>query len=279
MSTKFLLTALLGASAVLARTDLEGCTSSDSVVSPSGGTAYATRIYYVPGTGEICEILDCGGGRAPPKTTVPGCDGYVGTATYSPSFLDQAASTAAASDAVSSASESASASVTSAGTTDASVTTGDETSTGSGSGSVSTTVTESASATGSSTEASTETGTGTESASETVTESASGSATGHAKMTRGYRLPARHVIHTVGPVYGARRHGREQALAAELLRREPAVCCARGAADCGFQRYQHGRLRVSEPAGGTGGVCGREGVSRGRRGGDVAEGRVCDVPG
>lgn len=28
-----------------------------------------------------------------------------------------------------------------------------------------------------------------------------GCETGHAKMTRGYRLPARHVIHTVGPIY------------------------------------------------------------------------------
>src|ERR1700712_4513191 len=28
-----------------------------------------------------------------------------------------------------------------------------------------------------------------------------GCATGDAKMTRGYRLPARHVIHTVGPVW------------------------------------------------------------------------------
>jgi O-acetyl-ADP-ribose deacetylase (regulator of RNase III) len=28
-----------------------------------------------------------------------------------------------------------------------------------------------------------------------------GCATGGAKMTRGYRLPARHVIHTVGPIY------------------------------------------------------------------------------
>src|SRR5216117_275521 len=27
-----------------------------------------------------------------------------------------------------------------------------------------------------------------------------GACTGEAKMTRGYRLPARHVIHTVGPV-------------------------------------------------------------------------------
>ena len=29
-----------------------------------------------------------------------------------------------------------------------------------------------------------------------------GCETGQAKITRGYRLPARHVIHTVGPIYG-----------------------------------------------------------------------------
>jgi hypothetical protein len=45
------------------------------------------RHRYVPGTGELCDFLDCGGGTAPPKTTVPGCLLYSGTATYSPSYL------------------------------------------------------------------------------------------------------------------------------------------------------------------------------------------------
>ena len=44
-------------------------------------------VYYVPETGEICDNPDCGGGRAPPKTTVPGCAAYKGTASYSASFL------------------------------------------------------------------------------------------------------------------------------------------------------------------------------------------------
>ncbi len=39
-----------------------------------------------------------------------------------------------------------------------------------------------------------------------------GCPTGEAKLTRGYRLPARHIIHTVGPVW----HGGEQG-EAELL--------------------------------------------------------------
>jgi O-acetyl-ADP-ribose deacetylase (regulator of RNase III) len=49
-----------------------------------------------------------------------------------------------------------------------------------------------------------------------------GCATGDAKMTRGYRLPARHVIHAVGPVW----HGggqSEDALLASCYRRAIAI--------------------------------------------------------
>ncbi|KAM7202628.1 hypothetical protein V8F20_004417 [Naviculisporaceae sp. PSN 640] len=35
--------------------------------------------YYDPDTGEICPNMDCGGGRAPPKTDKPGCPFYKGT--------------------------------------------------------------------------------------------------------------------------------------------------------------------------------------------------------
>ncbi|KND86461.1 hypothetical protein TOPH_08942 [Tolypocladium ophioglossoides CBS 100239] len=80
--------ALLLAAPALARTDLTGCTYYDSVVVASHDAPYATRVWYVPDTGEVCGFLDCGGGRAPPKTTVPGCPQYSGTATYSPSFID-----------------------------------------------------------------------------------------------------------------------------------------------------------------------------------------------
>lgn len=40
-----------------------------------------------------------------------------------------------------------------------------------------------------------------------------GCATGQAKLTRGYRLPARFVIHTVGPIYRDGRHGEPELLA------------------------------------------------------------------
>ncbi|KAF4624183.1 hypothetical protein G7Y89_g13988 [Cudoniella acicularis] len=66
-----------------AKTDLQGCTSSTT----KDQWGEASMIWWVPGTGEICDFLDCGGGRAPPKTTVPGCPLYSGTATYSPLYM------------------------------------------------------------------------------------------------------------------------------------------------------------------------------------------------
>ena len=44
-----------------------------------------------------------------------------------------------------------------------------------------------------------------------------GCPTGQARITQGYRLPARHVIHTVGPVYRDGEHG-EPALLASCYR-------------------------------------------------------------
>jgi O-acetyl-ADP-ribose deacetylase len=41
-----------------------------------------------------------------------------------------------------------------------------------------------------------------------------GCPTGEARITAGYRLPARHVIHTVGPVWRGGRHGEAELLAA-----------------------------------------------------------------
>nr|WHA27466.1 hypothetical protein [Sesquicillium sp.] len=87
MALRIFAAALLATSA-LAKTDIAGCTYFDDVVKPAHGSPYATRTWYVPDTGELCEILDCGGGRAPPKTNVPGCGNYKGTDTYKPRFID-----------------------------------------------------------------------------------------------------------------------------------------------------------------------------------------------
>src|SRR5207244_414386 len=40
-----------------------------------------------------------------------------------------------------------------------------------------------------------------------------GCATGSAKITRGYRLPAKHIIHAVGPVWSGGRKGEDDLLA------------------------------------------------------------------
>ncbi|KAF2732069.1 hypothetical protein EJ04DRAFT_525603 [Polyplosphaeria fusca] len=82
MYTSTLAATLALAAFAAAKTDLAGCTST---------LAGNTYTYYVPETGEICELLDCGGGRAPAKTTVPGCAAYAGTETYQPSYLSIAA--------------------------------------------------------------------------------------------------------------------------------------------------------------------------------------------
>ncbi|KLU85508.1 hypothetical protein MAPG_04531 [Magnaporthiopsis poae ATCC 64411] len=78
---------LLGALAMLGglvegKTDLAGCTKYTTTV----GNA-ASIVYFVPDTLEICTLLDCGGGRAPPKSK-PGCPLYQGTETVTPSFLE-----------------------------------------------------------------------------------------------------------------------------------------------------------------------------------------------
>jgi len=66
-----------------------------------------------------------------------------------------------------------------------------------------------------------------------------GCATGEAKITAGYRLPARHVIHTVGPVWRDGRHGEP-----ELLR-----ACYRNACRVA---HRHGLTSIAFPAIGTG---------------------------
>jgi O-acetyl-ADP-ribose deacetylase (regulator of RNase III) len=62
-----------------------------------------------------------------------------------------------------------------------------------------------------------------------------GCPTGQAKLTKGYRLPARHVIHTVGPVWNGGRHGERELLAS----------CYRS---CFAIAREHGLRRIAFPA-------------------------------
>jgi len=70
-----------------------------------------------------------------------------------------------------------------------------------------------------------------------------GCPTGQARLTRGHRLPARYVIHTVGPVYRDGRHGEPELLAScyrESLQLAQAKACksvAFPAISCGVYGY------------------------------------------
>lgn len=52
-----------------------------------------------------------------------------------------------------------------------------------------------------------------------------GCGTGNARITKGYRLPARHIIHTVGPVWHGGTHG-EPGLLASCYRRSIELAAA-----------------------------------------------------
>lgn len=66
-----------------------------------------------------------------------------------------------------------------------------------------------------------------------------GCRTGEAKITAGYRLAARHVIHTVGPVYGRGGADREQLLAS-CYRNSLAVAAQNGLRTIAFPAISTG---------------------------------------
>lgn len=75
-----------------------------------------------------------------------------------------------------------------------------------------------------------------------------GCATGSAKITRGYKLPARHVIHAVGPVWGGGRSN-EEALLASCYRTAIGLARTHRLASIAFPAISTGVYRFPlEPA-------------------------------
>jgi O-acetyl-ADP-ribose deacetylase len=66
-----------------------------------------------------------------------------------------------------------------------------------------------------------------------------GCKTGDAKLTRGYRLPARHIVHTVGPVWRGGTSGEPESLAS-CYRRTLEVASHSGAQSIGFPAISTG---------------------------------------
>jgi O-acetyl-ADP-ribose deacetylase (regulator of RNase III) len=70
-----------------------------------------------------------------------------------------------------------------------------------------------------------------------------GCPTGHAKLTKGYRLPARSIIHTVGPVWNGGAHGERELLAScylscfAIVRAHGLRTLAFPAISCGVYRF------------------------------------------
>jgi O-acetyl-ADP-ribose deacetylase (regulator of RNase III) len=69
-----------------------------------------------------------------------------------------------------------------------------------------------------------------------------GSETGGAKITKGYRLPAKHVIHAVGPVWGGGGRGEDELLAS-CYRRAIELCRSHGLTSIAFPAISTGVYR------------------------------------
>ena len=86
---------------------------------------------------------------------------------------------------------------------------------------------------------------------------------GEAVITSGGRLAARHVIHTVGPVWRGGGHGEAETLA-RCYRSSLELAASRGLSSVAFPAISTGRLRLSRGGGGRGGPAQRRrGAARG----------------
>ena len=90
-----------------------------------------------------------------------------------------------------------------------------------------------------------------------------GCKTGQAKITKGYRLPARHVIHTVGPVWNGGRHG-EEGLLADCYRNSLAIAMANNLKTVAFPAISTGVYRF--PAESAAEIATRTAISESMRG-------------
>ena len=74
--------------------------------------------------------------------------------------------------------------------------------------------------------------------------------TGDAKITGGYRLPARYVIHAVGPIWRGGLRG-ESTLLASCYQRALTLAAERRLTSIAFPFNQHGRIRLSDRVSGN----------------------------